>query len=484
MVLQGFSDLKVSRKKNSATTATIALWYTVGNVLNKGIAAISTPIFSRLLSKEEYGQFSNITSWISILFVIVTIDFTASIARAKYDYDGKMDEYIMSVTLAGNIVTLLSYVIIELNQKFFVDFFSFDIRYIRLVFLYMFFAPTFSYLQIKHRVYREYKTFVLLSVISAIGRTIISIMLVVIMDDKLLGRMYGYVIPITLLNIVLWISIIAKGRHFSLDSVKYASKISIPLIPHALSGILLGNSDRVMITNMLGGAQTAPYSMAYSVSSMSSLLWSSMNQAFAPWLFDKINENDNKSIRNKTRLYLGTFAALIIGLMLLAPEIILIMGGKKYYEARFIMPPVIMGLVFQFVYSLYVNIEMYAKKTFSISIGTVGAALLNVGLNYIFIPRYGYVAAAYTTLIGYAFLYCFHKVMVYYSFREYYDIYDSFFEMGVIIALLLLSFVSLLLYATNIVRYLLILAYVASMAIVLYKYRDKVLPLFGIKVKK
>ncbi|MFE0442866.1 polysaccharide biosynthesis C-terminal domain-containing protein [Aerococcus sp. NPDC058936] len=54
---------------------------------------------------------------------------------------------------------------------------------------------------------------------------------------------------------------------------------------------------------------------------------------------------------------------------------------------------------------------MYLKKTKYISIGTVMAAVLNIVLNILVIPSYGYIGAAYTTLIGYIFLYLVHYYM-------------------------------------------------------------------------
>lgn len=59
-----------------------------------------------------------------------------------------------------------------------------------------------------------------------------------------------------------------------------------------------------------------------------------------------------------------------------------------------------------FAYSLYVNIEHYYKKTPYITVNTIIAAASNIVLNFIFIPRYGYIAAAYTTLASYFISFC------------------------------------------------------------------------------
>lgn len=470
--------MKYFSKEKSTSTAQIAFWYLIGNIFAKGIAMISTPIFTRLMSKDEYGQFSNFTSWENIITILVTLNLMSSIARAKYDFDEKMNEYISSILVFSNIVTLGVYFLVEINQSFFENLFSMNILYIRMLFVYLLFAPAFSYLQIKHRIYRKYKFFVAFSVSSAIIRTAVSVLLVSLLENKLLGRICGYLIPITLFNLVLWIVIVLEGKKVSWTCIKYACGISIPLIPHALSGIVLGSSDRIMITNYCGSEDTALYSLAYTISMFANLLWTSMNQAWAPWLYDNMDIKNEKAIIKNSKLYLGVFVVLILGVLLITPEMILILGGKQYYAARYVMPPVIAGCAFQFIYSMYVNIEIFEKKTFTISIGTMAAAALNLFLNWVFIPRYGYIAAAYTTMAGYFALLLFHYYIVNKIAKEYSNIYDKKFVLSMILLIIAASGVSLVLYQNNIARYVMILIYAITIFAGMYKYREQIMRVF------
>ena len=94
-------------------------------------------------------------------------------------------------------------------------------------------------------------------------------------------------------------------------------------------------------------------------------------------------------------------AACSIVLSCLAPEVMHILAGEAYYEGVYVIPPVALGLFFSFMYTLYANIEFYFEKTkFSMYI-SLGGAILNIILNYIGIKFFGYIAAAYTTLICY-----------------------------------------------------------------------------------
>ena len=108
-------------------------------------------------------------------------------------------------------------------------------------------------------------------------------------------------------------------------------------------------------------------------------------------------------------------------LIIFAPEALYIMGGKPYLVALYVMPPVACGCIFQFLYTMFVNVEQFSKKTIGMAFASASAAILNYVLNAIFIPRYGFIAAAYTTLAGFAWLLLSHMLLVFvYKLHEVY----------------------------------------------------------------
>lgn len=438
----------------------IALWYLLGDMIVRGLGVITTPIFSRLLTRTEYGSFSNFSSWESILLVIVTLDLSTSIVRAKYDYGENISEYLSSITLISTFFTCIVYSVIECNMPFFCTMFSMEPFYIRLLFIYLLLEPAYEYIQAKHRMYMKYKFFLFFSVSSAIFRTGISLLLVHFMEDKLMGRALGYVVPVSCMYFIIYCHIIIKGKTIKWEYCKYALSISIPLIPHTLSAIILSSSDRIMITKYCGGEQTALYSLAYTVASIVILIHASINKAWAPWFYDELNSRSYDTIKKYANYYIDGFLFFITGVMLISPELVLILGGKPYNEASYVIPPVMGASACQFVYTLYVNIETYHKKTGMISTGTVMAALLNFVLNLIFIPAYGYIAAAYTTFAGYMALAAFHFFIVRKNLKMSF-IYNN----GTLFAKLFfftgLQFICTLLYHTVYIRHICVFLYLA-----------------------
>ena len=98
-------------------------------------------------------------------------------------------------------------------------------------------------------------------------------------------------------------------------------------------------------------------------------------------------------------------------LVLFAPEIVLILGGKKYGDAIYLIAPMVTGTLFRFYSYSYTAVQNYYKKTGAVAASTVSVMILNVILNYVCILHFGYQAAAYTTAFSYLVLLCIQAAM-------------------------------------------------------------------------
>ena len=428
--------------------------YTLSNIIIKGMAFLTTPIFTRIMSQEDYGSFSNISSWANIISIITTLCLYSSISRAKYDYDEDIKGYMSTITILGSIFTIIVWAFIEIKMNFWENIFDMNRLYIRSIMLYSLFTPAVQNLITKHRMYNEYKKVIALTWITLLVSTLASLGLTYSMSNKLTGRVIGNYAVIAIVDIVFWIYIIVQGKSFSLKMCRYACALSLPLLVHELSGVLLNSSDRIIINQLCGAKKAALYSIAYTIAMVITVVLSSLNQAWVPWFFDKLEKNDVESIRKVIPKYVIGFTIGCIGLMLIGPEMVLIFGGESYLEAIYVIPPVCLAIEIQFIYTLYVNIEFFLKKTTYISLATAGATVINIALNYLMIPKLGYIAAAYTTVIGYAFSLIFHYMVCKKT------VYKSLFEKKVMVIGVGICFgamiLTLILYKNNTLRLFLI----------------------------
>lgn len=380
------------------------IWYTASNFFVKSISFITTPIFTRILTKSEVGIFSVSTTWISILTVILSFNLYDTVILARYDYKDEKQyrEYLSTITILGTVVGTIFYLVVILFfQEFAVSITEMPLYAIHLVLIYVIVSPCTSIMLAKYRTEMQYSKTVAISMLTALSSAIISVVLVLLWEDKLKGRFVGTYVPGILINVTLLALLVLKGKSFKISYCKYALSIGLPLIVHYLSGTLMGFSDRIMIQKMCGNEEAAVYTIAYTCAVFVDIMRNSLNSAWDPWVFERLNNKKTDDINSYTKYYLGFFVVLCTFIMLLAPELLLAFGGKGYLDAKYVVPPVVVGYIFCMVYSLFSCLERYAKQQKKFAMITLICAVVNIVLNYALIPVFGYIAAAYTTMVSY-----------------------------------------------------------------------------------
>ena len=455
------------------------VWYTGANFIIKGIGFLTTPIFTRLLTHQDYGLYSNYTSWLNTLLVFATLNLGASFISARFDYEHDFDGYISSVLVLSSLVTLFWGVVIHLFPDFFTSLTGIELKYLDVMVIYLLFFSAVDMFQTRERYYYEYKITVATSLFIAVSTALLSVVLVILMENKLRGRILGSAIPTALIGLILYGVLVYRGKKVSISYWKYALPICVPYIPHVLSLFLLNSMDKMMITKICGPEQNALYSVAYSCGAIITLLVTSLNTAFAPWLGENLNSKNYNEINKVSKTYILIFVYMACGVMLLTPELLLIMGGRSYSEAIYVMPPVAFGCVCQFMYTMYVNIEQFSKKTIGMAFASVIAAGSNYVLNYLFIPRFGYIAAAYTTLASFMILLFIHMFLVNRIGLQ--QVLSTRIVFIALVSMAAYTFLIYLLYTHTMIRYGLICMYVFISLCFAIKNRERIVEVFNKK---
>ncbi len=450
-----------------------SVWYIVANFLTAASAFLTTPIFTRLMTQEQYGMYNNFTSWQSILAILCTFNVGVSLISARYDYEDNLDQYIFSAVGMSAASVLIWTALLNLFSDWSQSFFSLSMLYVNLMMAHIFFVRVFEMFQAQQRYFFKYKLQVVLSVLSMLLSLGLSLILVTNMGDKLSGRIIGSVLPSIVIGVFIFIVFWAKGKRIHFGYWKYTLKICLPYIPHLLSMTVLNSTDRIMITKICGAADNALYSLAYTCGSIITILLTSINTAFSPWLAERIHEGDTRSVRSFSKYYIISFVSIAIGVMLVAPEVLYILGGREYLAAIYVIPPVAMGCICQFLYTMMVDIEQIKRKTVGMALASMAAAVLNYVLNLLLIPRFGYIAAAYTTLAGFLLLLALHMWIVRRMGMSH--VYSYKFIVLMVIASGAVTVAINAVYAAPIIRYILIAAYVIALASVIYIKRDLIL---------
>lgn len=459
-------------ENNNKKALKSGIWYTVSNLLVRSIGFITTPIFTRLLTQAEFGSYNNYTSWLNIIIIFVTLNLESTLISARFDYKEKFDEYILSMISLSTLSGMIWLILGNMFENQIESLLGMPKVYINAMLVYSIALPTINMFQARERYYYEYKKTVVTSMLLSIGTAFLSVVLVLAMENKLTGRILGSVIPTIIMGLVFGIFFVKKGKKIQIKYWLYALPICIPYIPHLLSMTLLNSTDRIMIERWCGSEDTALYSLAYNCGALVTLLLNSLNSAYSPWLGEMLNENRTDEIRKFSKKYISSFAFMAIGMMLVAPEVLLVLGGRRYISAIYVITPVAMGCICQFLYTLFVNIEQYKKKTIGMACASVIAAIINLGLNMIFIPRIGYLAAAYTTLVGYICLLIMHMYLIYRMKLQYIYSYMFIFQ---IVLLCVIAMVGITFsYKNNGIRYFMIGIYAITFIVIVGKNREEI----------
>lgn len=467
----------LSQYHNASEYVKASVWFMFCMLLQKGISTISTPIFTRILTTEEYGQFSVFTTWMGIVTVFVTLSlfygvFTSGLVRFE------KNQAVFASSMQGMLLTMMIGwgIIYYLFQDFWNQIFSMSTMEMTAMLVLIWTSSVFNLWGARQRVLLHYKRLVTVTIATSVCTPVWGVFMVLHADDKVLARIMSMVLVNVLAYTWLFVADMKTGRtFFSAQYWRYALAMAVPLIPHYLSAVILGSADRIMIADIISESAAGIYSLGYAVSQIMAIFNTSLLQSLEPWIYKKIKDNDIRPLENVAYFSMALIALLNILFIAFAPEIVALFAPAAYYDAIWIIPPVAMSVYFTFLYGFFGCFEFYFRKTYFISLATILGAGLNILLNYILLDPFGYWAAGYTTLLCYMIFAIAHYIFMNRICRENMKgaaPYSGKKILSISFGFMFISFVLLYTYDSLILRYAMI-AIVLVLLLVKRKYLQK-----------
>lgn len=457
---------EINYKKASA-------YYLFGNIFNKGVSFLTVPIFTRLLSTYDYGIVTTYNSWIGILSMIMGFALHMGIRMAFVDYKDEVDDFTATTVFFTIVSSIGMGALIVLGARLL----NANLTILLIVICLIHSLSTAiiqdysMYLMMKF----QYKFRTLLMVLPNLIAVILSVLSIkFILSEKLyMGRIVPTAAVYVTFGIIICGFVFAKSHVlWNIEYLKYGLAISAPLIVHGIALQILSQSDRTMITWLADASQTGIYSLIYNFSMIASVITTAFDGTWVPWFIENLQKRNIKRINQLAMDYTNLMTYTMVSLILVAPEVVKLLADPSYWEGIVIIPPVVLANYMIFAYTLYVNIEHYYKKTVYITINTLIAAGTNIILNYIFIPKYGYVAAAYTTIASYILSFILHSR---YAKKLEPDLYPLKSFLRPFCHILIASFVFYFLVDDEILRWSIAIVYILVM---LFRERKRILEFF------
>lgn len=441
--------------------------YTASSVFTRGLAIITVPIFTRLMTTEQIGIVNIYNSWYSLISAFATLSLTSGgFAVAMRDYADKRDEYESAILSLTTVVAALIAIIYAFAPALWQKILGLPNALIVLMLVGFIVNPAHDFWLARQRYEYKYKLAGAVSILTAVVASGISVFVVLNLEkngitDTATGRLFSNYLIVYGVAAVIWLYIMFKGKKvYNRDYWKMSLSISIPLVGYSVAAQILNVSDRMMISSMVNNSAVGIYSTLYTVSSLSLMVWQAINASFVPYLFQNIEKKEH-SIKKVSLLLMLAYAFVAVLLTLFAPEIVKILATEEYYEAIYLMPPIAAGVFFTSFANLYSNIAVYYKRSKYVMYPAIIAAGLNLFLNYIFIRLFGYMAAAYTTLFSYIVLAFLQAMWTNRVCRENKNdiniIFDNKKMMLLAIITAVITLLTIPLYSNSIVRYIILI---------------------------
>lgn len=393
----------LNRYKRLPDEIKATFWFLICSIIQKGISLITVPIFTRLLSVEEYGIYTSYITWLDMFMVFTTFKLNFGVFnKGITKYKDYKHEYVSTMQIITSFLTMIFLLIYILFRKLFNSLTELPTIIMLMMITEMFFNPAISFWSLKERYELKYSNVVFVTLFIAVVNPFFGIIAVIHSQSPAYARICSCIFVDVIFGACIYIHNIRKSKKIYVPQMaKYALLFNFPLIPHYVAEYIVDQSDRVMIQKMCTKADLGLYSVSYSAASAIRIVVGSLNSALIPWLYQNIDSKHYHSVRRIINISLILMGIPILLFILFAPEVLFLLAPAKYYEAKYVIPPVAGSVFYIFCFGILGNIEFYFDKNkFTMYVSSI-SAILNILLNYFGIKLFGYVAAAYSTLICY-----------------------------------------------------------------------------------
>ena len=407
--------MKLQKKwKDIPKSARAAIVFGICSFLSSGISFLLTPLFTRIMTEQQYGIVVEYNSWHYIIevFAVLGLASVGSFNVGLNEYRDRRDKYISNMLIMANIATILVFGALVSVKYLFFQQAIIPYRYLLIMCIGFIFSPAVTFYLARKRYEYGYVKGAIVSFGSTACIYGLSILCVLFGDLlfssdlgestwKILGAMIGTLI----FAVPIYIFLLAKGGiKVDMKMCRNMLVFTLPLLPHYLSMHIMSGADRIMVSRIQSEETAAIYGVASAIGIIASTVWVAINGSLQPFIFNSLNDGNIERVRKVTSSLVLGFSVICFGVCLFAPEILWILAPESYSEGLEAIPPIIGMTFLNALYNVYASIEFYHKKSVGIAVATIAATLLNIVLNAIFIPKFGFRAAAYTSLISNAAL--------------------------------------------------------------------------------
>lgn len=381
--------------------------YLGSSVLNKSIPFLLLPVMTKYLSQQEYGVLS--IYMILITFGGAVIGMNINMNISKNFFKVSKDELAIYI---GNILIIL---FLSFGAFFFITFII--ISFVDTVFsitkIWLLFIPIICLMMMINNINttvlrNEGRPYIygVFEISNTIIKMSVTVLLLVSYNYGWHSQVVGLMAAYFILCIVDIVYLYKRNYiNFTIEKSKIISilKLSIPLIPHVLGGVIIAMSDRFFIEHMVSLEAVGLYSVGYMFGMVVMLFTDAFIKSWSPWFYKNLSspiDNNKQKIVKYTYLYMLLIFMMVVFISALGEYIFPYFVDEKFYSAKEFILWIAIGFGLRGVYQIFFSYLIYIDKTHFLAISTLITVVINLLMNYFLIESYGTIGAAYATIIA------------------------------------------------------------------------------------
>ena len=390
----------MSRQKDLARNTAIL---TVGKVCTQCISFFLLPLYTAILSAEDYGTFDLFVTYATLLLPLINWQLDQGLFRFMLDYRGNKDEQkklfstLLLSSTAQNIIYVVLFICIE-------PFLKIENAYFLLLYV---------VLQVYNALFLQFVRglgysikYTIASFISASATTVLNVIALVFLRMGLQG-LFVSTLTAQLLTLVYLVISSRSWEYFSLKNArigtfKRVGTYSIPLIPNNLAWWVVNASDRTIISHFLGTAANGIYSVANKFPNVFINFYNILNLSWTETVSLHYNDEDRDEFLTDTMTSLvKLFVAACLGIVACMPFVFPIMVNAKYSAAYNQILILMYAMLFRVLVGLYSCVYVAQKNAKKIAYTSISAAIINITVDLLLINKIQVFAASLSTLIAF-----------------------------------------------------------------------------------
>lgn len=363
--------------------ATASLWYFFSTVFARGIGMLGTPIFTRLLSAEDFGVYALFLSLSTVITVPLTLELSGAICYPALQAFSDRRNTLMSGACKITLILGGGFSILFLALAPLISSLSgIGEGLVPLVPIFTLSTAIISLYTARLKYEYKYKEVTFINIILALFAPMLSIFFISVLGQRANGRIYGTLILNLLVALPLYISMQKRApRLFDKETTSYLLKGALPLLPHYMCVSLLIRFGEIMLGRIYGATEVGKFSVASSVGLSLTMVSTSLLSALGPWLTRRVKSGDVLKIRRILDLSLKLIALCLLFVCAIAPEILRVLAPREYSDALYAIYPLALSVVPMFLSGVVTTIRSNFPRVGRSSLPSMLALLTSVLLS-------------------------------------------------------------------------------------------------------